>query len=116
MGFMPTDERDQGLAFLLEHATLAGLTADVGGSEIVMQWRRIHCNPATLTALVVSCAGIFLSWNDAERKQGLGQILESLDPMFEFDYERGTAAWQAGISPGSFAMVARWSDYPDPRW
>lgn len=27
MGFMPTDERDQGLAFLLEHATLAGLAA-----------------------------------------------------------------------------------------
>jgi hypothetical protein len=33
MGFMPTDERDQGLAFLLEHATLAGLKADIGGTR-----------------------------------------------------------------------------------
>jgi hypothetical protein len=116
MGFMATDERDQGVAFLLEHATLAGLAADIGGSEIVTQWRRLSCNPASLTALVDSRAGIFLSWSDAERKKGLGQILDSLDPMFEFWFERSPAPWQAGISPASFAMAARWSDYPDPRW
>jgi hypothetical protein len=115
MGFMPTDERDQGLAFLLEHATLAGLTADIGGSEIVTQWRRLSCNPASLTALVDSRAGVFLSWTDAERQKGLGQILNSFNPMFEFEYERSLVAWQEGISPASFAMSARWSDYPDPR-
>ncbi len=116
MGFMPTDERDQGLAFLLEHATLAGLKADIGGNEIVTQWRRLRCNPASVTVRVDARAGIFLSWSDTERKTGLGQILDSFDPMFEFDYERGPKSWQAGISPASFAMAAQWSDYPDPRW
>jgi hypothetical protein len=69
-----------------------------------------------VTVRVDARAGIFLSWSDTERKTGLGQILDSFDPMFELDYERGPKSWQAGISPASFAMAAQWSDYPDPRW
>ncbi len=59
MGLMATDERDQGLAFLLEHATLAGLKADIGGSEIVTQWRRLRCNPASVTVRVDAAQAYF---------------------------------------------------------
>lgn len=116
MGFCPTNERDQGLAFLLEAATLAGMEADFGASDIVMQWQRLSCNPASIADLANSRTGVFLSWDSQTRKRGLGQILASFDPMFEFWFAQDPSAWRSGISPASFAMADRWADFPDPRW
>ena len=116
MGFCPTDERDQGLAFLLESAALTGLADDIGDSDVVDQWRRLSCNPASMTDRVESRTGVFLEWSKPERRKGLGQILASLDPMFEFWYERDPSAWRKGISPASFEAAGRLQEFAEPRW
>lgn len=116
MGFCPTDERDQGLVYLLEHAVFSGLAEDIGGTEVVEQWRSLSCNPADVLSHVESRTGLFLHWSKAERRTGLGQLLASLDPMFEFWFERNPAAWHRGISPERFDEISRLGEYPDPRW
>lgn len=116
MGSCPTDERDQGLVFLLEHAVLSGLADDIGGTEVAEQWRRLVCNPADVVEHVESRTGLFLQWSKAERRAGLGQLLTSLDPMFAFWYERDPGAWRWGISPERFDEISQLDEYADPRW
>lgn len=116
MGFCPTDERDQGLVFLLEHATLSGLADDIGQAEVVDSWRRLSCNPANVLERVESRTGLFLRWSKAERRAGLGQLLASLDPMFEYWYERDPSAWRRGISPESFDQISQLGEFPESRW
>lgn len=116
MGFCPTDERDQGVAFLLEHAALIGLADDIGGTDVIEFWRRRSFNPASITDRVESRAGVFLQWTKAARRAGLRQLLDSLDPMFEFWYERDPDFWRKGISPEAFEQVAHLTEFPEPRW
>ncbi len=116
MGFCPTDERDQGLVYLLEHAVLSGLAGDIGGTEVVERWRGLVCNPADILERVESRTGLFLQWSKTERRAGLGQLLASLDPMFSFWYERDPAAWRWGISPERFDEMSRLGDFAKPRW
>ena len=116
MGFCPTDERDQGLVFLLEHATLSGLADDIGQAEVVEAWRGLGCNPANVLERVESRTGLFLQWSKAERRAGLGQLLASLDPMFEFWYKRDPSVWRKGISPETFDRISLLDEFPEPRW
>jgi hypothetical protein len=116
MGFCPTDECDQGVAFLLEHAAKSGLVADLGGTLAIERWRRLSCNPPSTIDRVDSRTGLFLQWSKAERRAGLAQLLDSLDPMFEFWYERDPTAWRQGISPGAFDEIGRLAEFADPRW
>lgn len=115
MGFCPTDARDQGIAYLLEHATQSGLVADLG-EPVVERWRRLSCNPASTLDRVDSRTGLFLQWSKAERRAGLAQLLDSLDPMFDFWYEQDPATWRAAISPQTFAEMGRLAEFADPRW
>jgi hypothetical protein len=116
MGFCPTDEREQGGAFLLEHAALIGLADDIGGADVIESWRRLSCNPATITDRVESRAGVFLQWTKAARRTGLRQLLDSLDPMFESWYERDPNVWRGGISPETFDQISQFGESPEPRW
>jgi hypothetical protein len=69
-----------------------------------------------MTDRVESRTGVFLEWSKLERRKGLGQILASLDPMFEFWYERDAGAWRKGISPASFEAAGRLQEFAEPRW
>jgi hypothetical protein len=116
MGFCPTDEWDQGVAFLLEHAALIGLADDIGGTDVIESWRRLSCNPASIPDRVKSRAGVFLQWTKAARRAGLRQLLDSLDSMFEFWYERDPSVWRRGISPETFHQISQSGEFPEPRW
>jgi hypothetical protein len=116
MAFCPTDERDQGIVFLLEHAAHSGLVADMGGTTAVDSWRRLSCNPADMTDRVESRTGLFLQWRKAERRAGLGQLLDSLDSMFEFWHERAPEAWRWDISPEAFEAIEGLAEFADPKW
>lgn len=116
MAFCPTDERDQGMVFLLEHATVAGLDDDFGDPNLVERWRRLTCNPPSILESVETRSGLFLQWSKAQRRTGLAQLLASFDPMFEFWYERDPKAWHSGISPQAFEEIANLAVFPDPKW
>lgn len=116
MGFCPSDERDQGLVYLLENAVLSGLADDIGGTEVVERWRGLVCNPADVLERVESRTGLFLQWSKADRRAGLGQLLASLDPMFAFWYERDPGAWRSGVSPERFDEISQLGEFVEPRW
>lgn len=89
LGFMDSGKRHQAFAYALEAVVEEALQEEFPAKfrEIHDRYLRLLPDHPVLEEKAASRIEYWYRWSEAERRRGLVPLLESLDPMFEFDYQ-----------------------------
>jgi hypothetical protein len=89
LGFMDSGKRHQAFTYALEAVAEEALQEDFPAEfqKIHGQYLRLLPDHPVLEERAGSRIEHWYRWSEAERRRGLLPLLESLDPLFEFDYK-----------------------------
>jgi hypothetical protein len=89
LGFMDSGKRHQAFAYALEAVVEEALQVDFPAEylDIHERWLRLLPDHPVLEERTESRIEHWYQWTKPQRRRGIIPLLESLDPMFEFDYQ-----------------------------
>ena len=89
LGFMDSGKRHQAFVYALEAVVEEALQKDFPGeyAQIHDRWLRLLPDHPVIEEKSGSRIEHWYHWRKAERRRGIIPLLDSLDPMFEFDYK-----------------------------
>lgn len=118
LGYIDHSKRHQAITYALEAVIEDAIADDFGinGLKIQERWLRLAPTNSWLEEKLSSRGAVFCSWSKNQRKNGLANLLDSLDPMFPATYKFRVLNGDVGLlSPED---LDAWSDkeWPDPKW
>lgn len=118
LAFFDSTKEQQAVAFALEAVVEVGLHADFQGQEAALQAAYEHIDPAHPFAenKIHSRGAQYSMWNAKQRREGLQNILLSLDPNYPAIYAMRFQAGERGMLAPLALDSLESAEWVDPKW
>ncbi len=118
LGFIDHSKRHQAITYALEAVIEDAISDDFGINGLIIKekWLRLDPTHSWLEEKLGSRAAQFCAWNKSQRKNGLANLLDSLDPMYPTIYKLRVQNGEIGLLSPDDLDAWEHKEWPDPKW